>query len=127
VSACSQPRQMEDGVWISKQLQAGYQRLFALGHAHSLEVWQGDQLAGGIFGVTFGGLFAGESMFHSVTDASKVALVSLLRHLQKQGFELFDVQWTNEHTRSLGASEMSREEYLTRLATAVQKDVKFGG
>jgi leucyl/phenylalanyl-tRNA--protein transferase len=126
IIACSQPRNEEDGVWISQQLFDGYLRLFDIGHAHSLEVWLGDELAGGIFGVCYGGLFAGESMFHYVTDASKVALVSLLRHLRQQGFELFDVQWTNSHTRSLGASEIPRDDYLERLATAVKRDVSFG-
>jgi len=125
VEACSEPRHHTDGIWISPALMAGYQSLFQLGHAHSVEVWDGDELAGGIFGVSLGGLFAGESMFHRKTDASKVALVSLVRHLQGRGFELFDVQWTNDHTRSMGAKDIRRRQYLKRLAGVVAKKVAF--
>jgi leucyl/phenylalanyl-tRNA---protein transferase len=125
IEACAEPRHHSDGVWISPALMAGYQSLFQLGKAHSVEVWEGDVLAGGIFGVTVGGLFAGESMFHRVTDASKVALVSLARHLHNRGFELFDVQWTNDHTRSMGAKDIRRRNYLKRLAAVVGKDVGF--
>lgn len=125
VEACSEPRHHSDGIWISPALMAGYQRLFELGHAHSVEVWEGEELAGGIFGVNIGGLFAGESMFHRRTDASKVALVSLVQHLQSRGFELFDVQWTNDHTRSLGAKDIRRRQYLKRLMAVVNKKVAF--
>ncbi len=125
IEACAEPRDYTDGIWISPALMAGYQALHQAGHAHSVEVWDGETLAGGIFGIAVGGLFAGESMFHRVTDGSKVALVALMRHLQSQGFELFDVQWTNEHTRSLGAKDIRRRQYLKRLAAVVGKRVKF--
>lgn len=125
VEACSFPRHEDDGVWISPALMAGYQTLHQMNYAHSLEVWEGTELVGGIFGITVGGLFAGESMFHHRTDASKVALVCLVQHLQQQGFELFDVQWTNEHTRSLGAKDIRRRQYLKRLAAIVGKPVHF--
>jgi leucyl/phenylalanyl-tRNA--protein transferase len=125
VDACAAPRHDEDGVWITAAMREGYLRLHQLGVAHSLEVWQGEQLAGGIFGIALGGFFAGESMFHHVTDASKAALAWLVEHLRSRGFRLFDVQWTNSHTESLGATEIPRRTYLRRLAHAVQLDVSF--
>jgi leucyl/phenylalanyl-tRNA--protein transferase len=96
------------------------------GHAHSVEVWLGDDLAGGVYGVTVGGLFAGESMFSRVRDASKVALVHLVERLRRRGFVLFDVQILNHHTASLGAVEVRRRVYLDRLGDAVRRDVCFG-
>ncbi len=115
----------EDGVWITADMIDAYTRLHELGHAHSIEVWHDDQLAGGVYGVTVGGLFAGESMFHRVRDASKVALVHLMDHLRQRGFELFDVQFLNDHTASLGAIEVPRRDYLARLRQAVARDVCF--
>jgi len=106
-------------------MQNAYQALFELGYAHSIEVWQGGRLVGGVFGVAIGGLFAGESMFHRVTDASKAALAALVPYLDRRGYSLFDVQWTNAHTRSLGAIDIPRTEYVARLAMAVKQKVTF--
>jgi len=104
----------EEGTWITPEMMAAYAELHRLGHAHSLEVWCGEELAGGVYGVSQGGLFAGESMFSRVRDASKVALVHLIEHLRQRGYALFDVQYLNAHTQSLGAVEIPRAEYLRR-------------
>jgi leucyl/phenylalanyl-tRNA---protein transferase len=127
VEACAEPRprDSDDDVWLTLAMQNAYQSLFDLGYAHSLEVWHEGRLVGGVFGVAIGGLFAGESMFHRVTDASKAALAVLTCHLRLRGFTLLDVQWTNEHTRSLGAIDIPRSEYMDRLADAVQRKVLF--
>jgi leucyl/phenylalanyl-tRNA--protein transferase len=97
--------------------------LHDLGHAHSLEVWEGEELVGGLYGVQRGGLFAAESKFHSRTDASKVALVCAVRSLFGAGIELFDVQFVTEHLESMGAVEWPRKRYLEVLATVRDKDV----
>ena len=104
---------------------AAYTRLYALGHAHSVEVWHEDRLAGGLYGVAVGGLFAGESMFSRVRDASKVALAFVVERLRERGFELFDIQWRNEHTKRLGAVEIPRAEYLRRLRAALGVEAQF--
>ena len=116
----------EEGTWITDEMIDAYTELHRLGHAHSLEVWLGDELAGGIYGLAIGGFFAGESMFHRVRDASKVALISLLSRLHDRGYELFDTQIANDHTAQFGAVEIPRAEYLERLAIAVRKPVGFG-
>jgi leucyl/phenylalanyl-tRNA--protein transferase len=128
VEGCAAPRIYDDesDVWLTLGMQNAYLALHELGHAHSLEVWQDDRLVGGIFGVTIGGLFAGESMFHRATDASKAALAALVPHLVRRGYTLFDVQWTNEHTRSLGAIDIPRQQYLARLDEAVKLPASFG-
>lgn len=115
-----------EGVWITPDMIAAYTELHRLGHAHSVEVWRGGELAGGVYGVAVGGLFSGESMFTRVTDASKVALASLMEHLRECGFVLFDVQFINDHTASLGAIEIPRKQYLARLRAAVALPVSFG-
>jgi leucyl/phenylalanyl-tRNA--protein transferase len=116
--------------WIDRDILAAYTRLHEWGWVHSVEAWDGDgRLAGGLYGVCLGGLFAGESMFHRQTDASKVALVALVELLNQAGGALLDVQWVTPHLRSLGAVEVSREQYLVRLGAAVklpQPEV-FGG
>jgi leucyl/phenylalanyl-tRNA---protein transferase len=116
----------DEGVWITPDMIAAYTRLHRLGHAHSVEAWHDGELAGGVYGVTIGGLFAGESMFTRVTDASKVALARLMGHLRERGFVLFDVQFLNAHTASLGAVEVPRREYLARLRAAIRLPVTFG-
>lgn len=122
--ACGENR--PEGTWVTDGMVQAYSQLHRLGHAHSLEVWLGDELAGGIYGVGIGAFFAGESMFHRVTDGSKVALVSLLQHLRERGYELFDVQMTTEHTQRMGAVEIPRAAYLRRLKSAVKKShVRF--
>ncbi len=115
-----------EGVWITADMIAAYTELHRLGHAHSVEVWHDGELAGGVYGVAAGGLFAGESMFTRVTDASKVALVHLSGHLRRRGYVLFDVQYLNPHTESLGAVEIPRREYLARLRAALRLPVTFG-
>ncbi|GAB2680123.1 leucyl/phenylalanyl-tRNA--protein transferase [Thalassiella azotivora] len=119
VAGCADPRR--EGRWITPRVAAAYTRLHELGHAHSVEVWQGDRLVGGLYGVEVGGLFAGESMFHGVTDASKVALVALVDVLRADGDprRLLDVQWSTPHLAGLGVVEVPRAEYLRRLASAV--------
>ncbi len=111
--------------WITADMIDAYTRLNRLGHAHSIEVWSGTELAGGVYGVALGGLFAGESMFHRVRDASKVALTYLIEHLHLRGFVLFDTQVATEHTASLGAIEISRGEYLARLKKALAVEATF--
>ena len=108
------------GTWIGPEFIEAYMRLHEAGHAHSVECWQNGELVGGIYGVTVGGLFGGESMFHTVSDASKVALHHLVQHLLQRGFALFDIQMVTPITRQLGAVEISREAYLKRLAGAVE-------
>jgi leucyl/phenylalanyl-tRNA--protein transferase len=115
-----------EGTWITAEMIAAYEELHRLGHAHSVEVWQGEILAGGLYGVAVGGLFAGESMFTRVRDASKVALVALVRRLRERGFRLFDIQLLTEHTARLGAIEIPRAEYLRRLAEALRCEATFG-
>ncbi len=119
--ACADPSRA--GGWINRAFVDAYQRLNELGWAHSVEVYapeQGDELLGGLYGVRIGGLFAGESMFHRATDASKVALVHLIDWLHATDASLLDVQWTTPHLLSLGAVEIPRTEYLQRLAKAIE-------
>ena len=120
VRRCADPSR--DGRWITPEIADAYGRLHELGWAHSVEAWQGDELVGGLYGVSIGGLFAGESMFHSVRDASKVALVGLVERFHADGDprRLVDVQWATDHLRSLGAQEWSREQYLDRLVEALR-------
>jgi leucyl/phenylalanyl-tRNA--protein transferase len=115
----------EDGTWITSDMLRAYCKLHRLGHAHSVETWHNGELVGGVYGVSIGGLFAGESMFHRMSDASKVALVFLACHLKKQGYTLFDTQMLTEHTERMGAVEISRPVYLNRLRTAICKPVTF--
>ena len=114
-----------EGTWITAEMIAAYERLHALGFAHSLEVWAGDELAGGIYGVAVGGMFSGESMFTRQRDGSKVALVRLVEHLRQRGFRLFDVQVVTDHTARFGAREIPRAEYLARLRQALRCDATF--
>ena len=120
LDACSDPRR--PGGWITAEIRSAYRRLHDLGWAHSVEAWDEDGLAGGLYGVAVEGLFAGESMFHRRADASKVALVRLVELLQDDGEtgRLLDVQWATAHLSSLGAVGVSREDYLDRLALAAR-------
>lgn len=113
-----------DGTWITRDMLEAYCQLHRLGHAHSIEVWQGDTLAGGLYGVKRGAAFMAESMFHIVTDTSKVALVAALRTLFGAGARLFDVQFLTPHLVSMGAYAISRAEYLRRLREAVGLETK---
>jgi leucyl/phenylalanyl-tRNA--protein transferase len=116
-------RLRSEGTWIIPEMVAAYTRLHELGHAHSLEVWDGPELIAGTYGVQVGALFAAESMFHRRTDMSKVALVAAVRSLFAAGMELFDVQFATAHLISLGAAECPRAEYLRRLSVARERPV----
>jgi leucyl/phenylalanyl-tRNA--protein transferase len=105
--------------WITETIAESYTLLFESGHAHSVEVWQEGKLAGGLYGVSIGGAFFGESMFHRVTDASKVALWHLVEILKGGGFILLDSQWTTPHLEQFGAREIPRIDYLKKLAAAL--------
>jgi leucyl/phenylalanyl-tRNA--protein transferase len=115
----------EEGTWITPAMMTAYEELHGRGHAHSVETWSEGKLAGGIYGVAVGGLFAGESMFARRTDASKVALAQLVERLRQKGFELFDILFLSDHTAALGAVEIPRREYLARLRRAVSREVTF--
>jgi leucyl/phenylalanyl-tRNA--protein transferase len=114
-----------EGTWITAEMIEAYEDLHRLGYAHSIEAWHGDVLAGGVYGVAVAGFFAGESMFTRLRDGSKVALVALVERLRQRGFTLFDTQFVTEHTKRLGAVEISRAEYLARLREALARDVTF--
>lgn len=120
VAACADPRRPHG--WITDEIRHTYTELHRLGWAHSVETWAGDELVGGLYGLAIGGLFAGESMFHHRTDASKVALVHLVDRMKTGGASLLDVQWSSPHLESLGSVEVSRAEYLTRLSDAIRVD-----
>jgi leucyl/phenylalanyl-tRNA---protein transferase len=118
VAACADSGRPGD--WITREFAAAYERLHSMGWAHSMEAWDdAGRLAGGLYGVSVGGLFAGESMFHRSRDASKVALVNLVDLLRNSAPALLDVQWLTGHMASLGATEIPRSRYLERLAVAV--------
>jgi leucyl/phenylalanyl-tRNA--protein transferase len=123
IEGCATAR--TDGNWISPVFVEAYTRLHQAGHAHSVECWSEGKLAGGIYGVALGGLFAGESMFHRVSNASKVSLCFLTEHLRERGFTLFDIQMLTPTTQQFGAMEISREEYLRRLEMAVATPISF--
>lgn len=111
--------------WITPRLAQSYQRLFLSGHAHSVEIWRDGALAGGLYGVSLGGAFFGESMFHHVTDASKVALWHLVHLLRLNNFTLLDTQWMTTHLKQFGAVEISRDAYLSRLRSALGRNARF--
>ena len=122
---CATAQDREGNTWLTDEMIEAYSHLHRLGHAHSVEVWHQGQLAGGTYGVAIGGLFAGESMFYRVRDASKVALVHLVQHLNTRGYKLFDLQQLNPHTESLGGTEIPRQQYLKRLSRALATKVTF--
>ena len=111
--------------WINGEIMESYERLHALGYAHSIEAWREEKLAGGLYGVALGGAFFGESMFHRQRDASKVALVALVEHLRAKKFILLDTQWITPHLAQFGATEIPREHYLKLLRRAVDLPRKF--
>ncbi len=114
-----------DGTWINSEMLAAYATMHKRAYAHSAEVWLEGRLVGGVYGVGIGGFFSAESMFHRETDASKVALAALVGRLRDRGYSLIDLQLINDHTRSLGASEISRVAYLERLRLAIRQNVSF--
>ncbi len=114
--ACAAPRAREHGTWITVDMLAAYQRLHELGHAHSVEAWDGERLVGGIYGVSIGRMFYGESMFSAATNGSKIALLALCRLLRGWGFPLLDAQVASDHLFTLGALEMPRAAFCAQVA-----------
>lgn len=114
-----------DETWINDEIIASYTRLHQLGHAHSVEAWKDDKLVGGLYGVALGGAFFGESMFHEVTDASKVALAALVDRLRAKSFLLLDTQWLTPHLERFGATEITRRQYMHLLGRAVALSCNF--
>jgi leucyl/phenylalanyl-tRNA--protein transferase len=125
IAGCAAPQPGRDDTWINKRIRDLYVGLHAIGHAHSVEVWQDDDLVGGLYGVSLGRAFFGESMFHRARDASKVALVHLVARLIAGGFELLDTQYVTEHLRSFGAVEIPRRRYSVLLDRAIKGDADF--
>lgn len=125
IRACAQRTERRPSTWILPQLVRAYTALHTAGWAHSVEVWVDGELVGGLYGVSIGGLFAGESMFSTVTDASKIALVHLVERMRTRGLTLLDVQVPNPHLETLGISAIPRPQYLARLATALEVPASF--
>jgi leucyl/phenylalanyl-tRNA---protein transferase len=127
IRGCAEaPRDADDpGTWIDEEIYESYCALHRAGLAHSVEAWQEGRLAGGLYGVSIGAAFFGESMFHHVTDASKVALAALVDRLRDRGFTLLDTQWTTEHLEQFGAVEIPRRRYLALLADALSRPAEF--
>jgi leucyl/phenylalanyl-tRNA--protein transferase len=121
IEACAK----REDTWINLEIIESYTRLHELGCAHSIEAWKEGALAGGLYGVAVGGAFFGESMFHHVTDASKIALVALVEHLRARKFALLDTQWLTPHLQQFGGIEISREHYLRLLRSAVELPREF--
>ena len=115
ISACGAPRKGEDGTWITDEMRSAYENLHRLGHAHSVEVWNGRQLVGGLYGVAIGKVFFGESMFSRERDTSKIGLVYLVQALLGWHFRLIDCQLNSAHLASLGAEEISRPRFIELL------------
>jgi len=115
VSACASPRDDDNGTWITKEMAEAYIELHQLGYAHSIEVWDSQQLVGGMYGVVVGDIFCGESMFSRVRDGSKIAMAYLCGELQHLGYSLLDCQIENSHLLSMGAYLMPRDSFLSRL------------
>ena len=125
MEGCAAPTPQRGETWITKEFREAYQRLHRQGHAHSVECRLQGELVGGIYGIAIGGLFAGESMFHRVNNASKVAIHHLVGHLRQRGFALFDIQMLTPATQPLGAIEIPRRDYLQRLSVAVGMKCSF--
>lgn len=119
IRACAEPRKAQGKTWISDEIEALFIALHRMGFAHSVEAWLGDDLVGGLYGVAIGGFFAGESMFHRRTDASKICLVHLVERLKDRGFALLDIQFLTDHLARFGAVEIPRADYEERLQEAL--------
>jgi leucyl/phenylalanyl-tRNA--protein transferase len=122
IAACGSEKIRPDGTWLSPEMQAAYVRLHRLGHAHSVETWMADRLVGGLYGVSIGGVFFGESMFSFETDASKIALRRLCDHLKDRGFHMIDCQMATPHLQSLGARLLPRTQFIQLLASHACSD-----
>jgi leucyl/phenylalanyl-tRNA---protein transferase len=125
IERCAAPAPGRRTTWIAPEFIEAYTRLHQQGHAHCVECWQNGRLVGGIYGVALGALFAGESMFHCVSDASKVALFHLVELLKARRFQLFDIQMVTPITAQLGATNLPRDDYLSRLSSAVDQTCAF--
>ena len=123
---CAAPRAGQGGTWITDEMLSGYGALHRLGHAHSIETWIGDELAGGLYGVAIGRMFYGESMFTRATDASKIALAHLVRQIKRWGFELIDCQMQTPHLARFGAREIPRAAFMRKLAELVNYPASSG-
>jgi leucyl/phenylalanyl-tRNA--protein transferase len=127
IAACAAvPRDGQQGTWITTEMKDAYINLHGLGYAHSVETWREGELVGGLYGVSLGKAFFGESMFHKTTDASKVALATLVDRLKSWGFHFIDAQMTTEHMLSLGGKEISRRIFLKQLQSALRHPTKRG-
>jgi len=120
IQACSMPRAQDPGTWLLPEMQAAYIRLHEEGHAHSMEAWFQGELVGGLYGIAIGRVFFGESMFHTKTDASKIAFVTLAQRLTEWGYQLIDCQVHTDHLASLGAEEIPRPDFAILLRRFLQ-------
>jgi leucyl/phenylalanyl-tRNA---protein transferase len=120
IEACSSPRDYESGTWITPEMKVAYNNLHQQGIAHSVEAWHQNQLVGGLYGLAIGRVFFGESMFHLQTDASKVAFVNLVQHLQHWQYQMIDCQVKTEHLISMGAEEIRRSDFINILQKLCQ-------
>lgn len=125
IDGCAAPAQDREKTWINARIRRIYGDLFDLGYCHTVEVWDGDELVGGLYGVSLGAAFFGESMFHRARDASKVALVHLVARLKRGGFMLLDTQFVTDHLAQFGAHEVSRREYKRMLSDALAYEAKW--
>ena len=125
IKNCAKKTKNRPSTWINKEIIKLYSNLHKIGHAHSIEAWQKNRLVGGLYGVSLGSAFFGESMFSIVSNSSKVCLVYLLANLKIKGFRLLDTQFINPHLKKLGAIEISRKKYLKMLGNSLKKNAKF--
>lgn len=126
ISFCRRPRPGQDGTWITREMREAYCVLHDLGYAHSVEVWQGTKLAGGLYGVSLGRAFFGESMFSATPNASKAALIALVEHLRKRGFDLIDCQVETAHLAGLGARPIPRRTFCSLLRRSLDHETLCG-
>ena len=122
VAKCAEAAEDRPSTWINQQIKDLYGALHRLGHAHSVEAWEGDELVGGLYGVTLGSAYFGESMFSRRTNASKICLVHLVERLKSQGFTLLDTQFTTEHLKTFGAVDIPKEAYGLLLDKAMESE-----
>ncbi|MBY5336365.1 leucyl/phenylalanyl-tRNA--protein transferase [Rhizobium leguminosarum] len=120
IAACAEETSGRPSTWINKTIRSLYATLFDMGHAHTVEAWEGNELVGGLYGVSLGSAFFGESMFSRRTDASKICLVHLVDRLREKGFTLLDTQFTTEHLKTFGAIDVPKADYAAMLAAAME-------
>lgn len=125
IDACAESAPGRTNTWINQRIRRLYRGLYAIGHCHTVEVYDGDALVGGLYGVSLGAVFFGESMFHRARDASKIALVHLVARLNAGGFQLLDTQFLTDHLKTLGAYEVPRRHYQKLLANGLEGDADF--